>query len=234
MENRQPMCAKCPFPKQERQCVREDGKCRDDCPTVRRAPLIAASLERALADERRKFVLEAALQEEAGYADSAPPRRPVATRLEETARFARRMGYTRLGLAFCMGLRKEAAIVNRYLEAWGFTVVSVACKVGRVPKGALAAPGAEPAPARPDESMCNPNMQAMLMNEQRVDFNILVGLCVGHDSLFFKTADAPCTVLIAKDRLLAHNPAGAIYQYDAYYRCLAEEAAAAGTDAPAE
>ena len=144
------------------------------------------------------------------------------------------MGYTRLGLAFCMGLRKEAAIVNRYLEAWGFTVVSVACKVGRVPKGALAAPGAEPAPARPDETMCNPIMQAMLMNEQRVDFNILVGLCVGHDSLFFKTADAPCTVLIAKDRLLAHNPAGAIYQYDAYYRCLAEEAAAAGTDAPAE
>ena len=190
---------------------------------MRRAPLIAASLERALADEERTFVLQAALQEEAGYAGDTPPLRPAATRLEETARFARRMGYSRLGLAFCMGLRQEAAVINRYLEAWGFTVISAVCKVGRVPKSALAAPGAGPAPAWPNESMCNPIMQAMLMNEQRVDFNILVGLCVGHDSLFFKTAEAPCTVLIAKDRLLAHNPVGAVYQYDAYYRCLAEE-----------
>lgn len=223
MPDFQPMCAKCPFPKQDRQCIREGGKGLGVCPTAVRAPLIAASLERALADEERTFVLQAALQEEAGYAGSTPPLRPAATRLEETARFARRMGYTRLGLAFCMGLRREAAVINRYLEAWGFTVISAVCKVGRVPKSALATSGAGPAPARPGESMCNPIMQAMLMNEQRVDFNILVGLCVGHDSLFFKTADAPCTVLIAKDRLLAHNPVGAVYQYDAYYRCLAEE-----------
>lgn len=39
----------------------------------------------------------------------------------------------------------------------------------------------------------------------------VVGLCVGHDSLFIKFSEAPVTVLIAKDRVLAHNPVGALY-----------------------
>ena len=55
-------------------------------------------------------------------------------RLREVAEFARRMGYTRLGLGFCVGLHKEAAVVDRVLRRWGFEVVSVACKTGAIPK----------------------------------------------------------------------------------------------------
>ena len=33
-------------------------------------------------------------------------------------------------------------------------------------------------------------------------------------------AEAPCTVLAVKDRLLGHNPLAAIYNIDHYYRCL--------------
>jgi uncharacterized metal-binding protein len=48
----------------------------------------------------------------------------------------------------------------------------------------------------------------------------LIGLCVGHDSLFFKHSDAPVTVLVAKDRVLGHNPVAALYTSHSYYRRL--------------
>jgi uncharacterized metal-binding protein len=48
----------------------------------------------------------------------------------------------------------------------------------------------------------------------------MVGLCVGHDSLFLKYSKAFTTVLIAKDRVLAHNPVGALYTTGSYYARL--------------
>ncbi|MDD4572348.1 MAG: DUF1847 domain-containing protein, partial [Clostridia bacterium] len=48
--------------------------------------------------------------------------------------------------------------------------------------------------------------------------NVVIGLCVGHDTLFYKYAESPVTTLITKDRALAHNPAGALYCYESYYR----------------
>jgi uncharacterized metal-binding protein len=59
--------------------------------------------------------------------------------------------------------------------------------------------------------MCNPAGQAQLLNEAETQLNIICGLCVGHDAIFAKLSDAPVTTLIAKDRVLAHNPAAAIY-----------------------
>ena len=34
--------------------------------------------------------------------------------------------------------------------------------------------------------MCNPILQAEKLNEQQTDVNIVMGLCVGHDSLFLQ------------------------------------------------
>jgi uncharacterized metal-binding protein len=51
-----------------------------------------------------------------------------------------------------------------------------------------------------------------------VDFNLLLGLCVGHDSLFFRHASAPTTVLAVKDRVTGHNPLAAVYTCGTYYR----------------
>jgi uncharacterized metal-binding protein len=68
--------------------------------------------------------------------------------------------------------------------------------------------------------MCNPIAQALILNETGTEFNILMGLCVGHDSLMLKYAKAPCTVLAVKDRLLGHNPLAAIYTLESYYRSL--------------
>ena len=139
-------------------------------------------------------------------------------RLREVAEFARRMGYTRLGLGFCVGLHKEAAVVDRVLRKWGFEVVSVACKTGAIPKVDVG--------YSPDmllhhgayESMCNPIAQAKLLNGQKTQFNICLGLCVGHDSLFYKYSEAMVTTLVAKDRVTGNNPAAAIYCAQGYFK----------------
>ena len=66
------------------------------------------------------------------------------------------------------------------------------------------------------ENMCNPILQAKLLNAAGTDLNILMGLCVGHDSMFYKYSEALVTTLVSKDRVLAHNPVAAIYQSDKY------------------
>lgn len=44
----------------------------------------------------------------------------------------------------------------------------------------------------------------------------------GHDSLFLKHSEAPCTVLVVKDRVLGHNPVAALYTSTGYYRKLSQ------------
>ena len=39
-------------------------------------------------------------------------------------------------------------------------------------------------------------------------------MCIGHDSLFFKYAKGLTTVLVAKDRVLGHNPLPALQMGD--------------------
>jgi len=110
--------------------------------------------------------------------------------------------------------------LKRELEKQGFEVVSALCKMGRTPKEDIGVRDDQKINIGCFESMCNPIAQAFVINSENTEFNIVVGLCVGHDSLFLKYADAPCTVLAAKDRLLGHNPLAAIYTIDSYYRSL--------------
>jgi uncharacterized metal-binding protein len=130
------------------------------------------------------------------------------------------MKYRRLGLAFCIGLRKEAQAVEQLIGSRGFEMVTVLCKVGRSSKEIIGLDRTDQIDSSSDEAMCNPIMQAMVLNREKTDFNILLGLCVGHDSLFFKYSEALCTVLAVKDRLLGHNPLAAVYTLDSYYRAL--------------
>jgi uncharacterized metal-binding protein len=145
---------------------------------------------------------------------------PTKTRIQETAEFARRMGYRRLGVAFCAGLHDEARTLVGILEAQGFEVVSVVCKVGGTPKEAIGLGDDQKVRVGEFESMCSPIAQAAVLNAERTDFNILVGLCVGHDSLFLRHSNALCTVLVAKDRVLAHAPAAALHTANSYYPWL--------------
>ena len=65
--------------------------------------------------------------------------------------------------------------------------------------------------------MCNPIAQAKLLNEQQTEFNIEIGLCVGHDTLFLRHSKVPTTVMIVKDRVLQHNPVAALYGVQSMY-----------------
>lgn len=130
------------------------------------------------------------------------------TRLEETAEFARQMGYKKLGLAFCIGLNKEAHLIKKFL-AKDFEVVSICCKNCAIAKDKLQLKKINP--QSKTESMCNPKQQAQFLNDAGCDLFISCGLCVGHDAIFNKNCAGPVTTLVAKDRVLAHNPLGAVY-----------------------
>ena len=146
------------------------------------------------------------------------------TRVEETMEFARRMGYRKLGIAFCVGLRDEAKILSRVLEANGFEVASVACKNGSIPKEELDIADSQKVRPGSYEAVCNPIGQAAVLNRDNTQFNIVFGLCVGHDTLFIKHSDAPVTCLVAKDRVTGHNPIAAIYGSRGYFkRAIYEE-----------
>ena len=52
------------------------------------------------------------------------------------------------------------------------------------------------------------------------ELDLLLGLCVGHDTLFIKNAGAPITVVAVKDRVTGHNPLAPIYTFDSYGKRL--------------
>jgi uncharacterized metal-binding protein len=129
-------------------------------------------------------------------------------RLKEIILFAQEMGFQKLGLAFCLGLSEEATIVEEILSDH-FKVLSACCKISGVNKRKLRLEQIDPADI--GEVMCNPAGQAELLNRAGTELNIICGLCVGHDAIFSMVSEAPVTTLVAKDRVLAHNPVGAIY-----------------------
>lgn len=139
------------------------------------------------------------------------------TRVEETMEFAKKINAKKIGIATCVGLIKEARIAARIFRVHGFEVYGVACKAGVQPKVKIGIPERCEAVGK---NMCNPILQAKILNSKHTDLNVVIGLCVGHDSLFNKYSEALVTTLVAKDRVLGHNPVAALYQADAYYSKL--------------
>jgi uncharacterized metal-binding protein len=216
-------CADCPFQNADRLCMNLEGKHPENCPTMQQAEVLAQARREYEKPEVRRFAVQASIQEAEGYAgreQGLASVKPLKPRILEIAEFARRMNYTRLGLVFCAGLAREGRRVAEFYRAKGFEVVSSICKVGQVPKESLGLKEEQKIAIGQYETMCNPISQALLMNAAKTQFNILVGLCVGHDSLVFKYSEAPCTVLAAKDRVFGHNPLAAIYTLDSYYGYL--------------
>ena len=139
------------------------------------------------------------------------------TRVEETMAFAEKIGAHKLGIATCVGLLSESRVLADILRRHGFEVVGIACKAGAQSKETIGCPEycTEVGP-----NMCNPILQAKLLNAERTDLNLVVGLCVGHDSLFYRYSEALCTTVVVKDRVLGHNPVAALYTANSYYRKL--------------
>jgi uncharacterized metal-binding protein len=128
-------------------------------------------------------------------------------RIHEVIFFGKKMGFKKLGMAFCAGLKREAALLSELLEGH-FHICSACCKLCGIPKDDFGLPKVRD---NPGEVICNPLGQAESLNREETDMNLLVGLCLGHDMLFTKHSRAPVSTIIVKDRVLANNPAGALY-----------------------
>ena len=119
--------------------------------------------------------------------------------------FAVKMGYKKLGVAFCGGVAYEAGLLVPIVENKGSKAVSVCCKCGSVPEGELRIKDEDKINPCIFEAMCHPIAQEEILNDAHTDFNIMVFLCVGHDILFLKHSQAPCTVFAVKDRVFVIN-----------------------------
>ena len=210
-------CSQCMV--KNRICRSKEGSGPAFCSTLLYEEALKKAAKAYETPEIYAFAHNASVQEAECYIDrDADPayRYPVKPRVQEIMEFSRKMGYKKLGVAFCGGLHKEASIFCKILEDHGFDVVSVMCKVGGVDKDAIGIAAHERVQIGKPEAMCNPIAQAEVLNAAGTDFNILLGLCVGHDSLFLKYSQAMVTVFAVKDRAMGHNPLAPIYTYDSY------------------
>lgn len=207
-----PACAYCP--PNVRACRQGEADARGPgfCPgKVDPAAQVRARTRYDDADTRR-VALESARVEAEGYCRW--------TRVEEVIHFAKKMGFRKIGIANCISFVDHAYVLSGILESHGFEVTSVACKNGNIPKEEIGLVDSEKVHPGQFEALCNPLAQAELLNAHGCELNLVMGLCVGHDSLFFRHATGLSTVLVAKDRVLGHNPVAALQLADSYYSRL--------------
>lgn len=178
------------------------------CPTTQlKEEDLQWALERYQEERNHNIMVASAEVEYEGYCQW--------TRVQEIMEFAKKIGARKIGIANCIGLINEARIFAKILRSNGFEVYSVICKVAGKAKSSIGIP------SRCEEigaAMCNPILQARLLNEAKTDLNVVIGLCVGHDSLFYKYSDAYVTTLVTKDRVTGNNPAAVLYTAQSYYK----------------
>ena len=192
-------------------CARRNGEYPEFCLTTPLTEEEIAELAKLYHNKANNKIAVAAAEVEGGFYGKY-------TRVEETIEFANRIGVKKIGIATCAGLLEESRILARILRLNGFDVYGAACKVGSMEKTDI---GVDEKYTRQTGCvMCNPILQAKLLAKAKVDLNIVMGLCCGHDVLFYKYAKGPVTTLVVKDRVLGNNPVQALYQARAYYKRL--------------
>ena len=205
MQYKDPGCAYCPST--VRVChhtvpgTAEERK-PDYCPSNVDQDALDVGVSHYAEAETRRVAHAAALATTEGYHKW--------TRVEAICGFAKRMGFRKIGIATCISFVDYARTLSAILESHGFEVASAACMVGSVAKEEIGVDDADKIHPGRYESMCNTITQAELLNRAGCEFNVVLGLCVGHDSLFFRHSEGLATVLVAKDGALAHNPIGAL------------------------
>ena len=180
-----------------------------DCPS--RHDCVTDALGQYLHDSELRIAQNSALTEWEGYCRL--------TRLEETVLFFKKAGYQRIGIAYCGGFKQEMKVIGKVFTHHKLDIYPVICKCGGIPKEEIGITD-ERGKINPGkfEAICNPIGQAAYLNEMKTEYNVLLGLCVGHDSLFLRHADAPVTVLAVKDRVCGHAPMTPVYMADGYYK----------------
>lgn len=119
------------------------------------------------------------------------------SRLQELIDFAKISGFKKLGIANCKGVQEYADKLREILKSEGFDVFAVNCKESGLNACEIYEDMSGPC--------CDPISQANYLNERKTDFNINVGLCLGHGLLFQKYSDAEVTTFLVKDFATNHR-----------------------------
>lgn len=208
MDRISPQCAKC----QIMRCGAQEktGGVPSSCPTVRYAELIEETKEKYHLSENQA-VIQGWYELMSTILDPQKPREKLSwTRVDEIMEYAKIRGMTKIGIATCYALLFESRLLTDILEMNGFQVVSVSCLCGEIDPKDMGMNG---------PVFCNPILQAEVLNTEKTELNIMVGLCVGHDILFLRYCTGETTPLIVKDRALGHNPVAALYMsQNTFYR----------------
>lgn len=215
-----PQCVKC-LPKYCYQGKKDEKILPEFCPMKNFKKHIRPTTEKYRTNDLQDFFIQAAVTEKEAYDEKSArekgktfPKRP---RIREVAEFAKKINAKKLGLAFCIGLADEAERAAKIFETHSLKICSAVCSCGAIDKtevGILAEQKIRD--PKNFEPSCNPLLQAEIFNTIKTDFNIIIGLCIGHDMLFTKFSKAPVTTLIVKDRFTGHNPV--ISLYSRYYK----------------
>ena len=128
------------------------------------------------------------------------------SRFQEVVEFCQLQGYKNVGLAYCFGMEPLAQEIKDTLTEAGVPIVPARCSMGGVKESEIDDSKSG------DVVSCNPAGQAQFLNE-RADFVIEMGLCLGHDVVFHQELEVPFTVLLVKDRVYNHAPLQGIKEY---------------------
>lgn len=207
MEKHSPQCVKCTVLRCSSK--EKDKKPPVSCPTEKYPDLVKETIDKFMLPEN-----QAINQGWLGYMSKVmnpeKSREKLSwTRVDEIMEYAKIRGMTRLGIATCYALMSESRSLSDILESNGFDVLSISCLCGEVNPQDVGMPG---------NIFCNPIMQAEVLNREKTELNIMVGLCLGHDILFLRHCKAETTPLVVKDRALGHNPVAALYLNQGFYK----------------
>ena len=222
-----PHCAFCV----DRKCYNKEwdpAQLPEYCPMKHNQDIIDLAMKKYDNPEALKLFKVSNISEQRAYMKVRGRIMAVRPRVLEIIKFCEMMDWTKIGIAFCAGLGNEAKRIVEIFESAGLDVYSVCCKCGSVDKSEYGIAGEDKISAlrgKPDayEPVCNPIVQAELLNAEEVDLKVIVGLCIGHDVQFTNFANGPVTTLIVKDRVTGHNPFASLYSNYHHPRMWREE-----------
>lgn len=122
------------------------------------------------------------------------------TRLDEIVEYCHLRGYTKIGVAYCYSMEKDALLLRNYLKQNNLKPAMISCTVDGIKESQIDTKKTN------NVVSCNPLGQANILNSSGVEFTILMGLCLGHDILLQKNLNMDFTTFVVKDRVLNHNP----------------------------
>ncbi len=122
------------------------------------------------------------------------------SRMEEVIEFCKSEDYSRIGIAYCFGLKEMAMEVCEMLTGAGLAPLPVSCTSGAVKERHI------DTSKKTETVSCNPVGQALVLNNLKPDLVLEMGLCMGHDVIFHDKLKIPHSVILVKDRVFAHSP----------------------------